>query len=104
MKRQGVSAKSDGPTYALLLACRSPRHQRAENTIAAAASQPRAYIGCAPQRKIGECISPNQENAAATKHQIEARPKLRSIVSVISAAMTSTRKRKPLPSPCTDDQ
>ena len=27
---------------------RSPRHQRAENTMKAAASQPLAYIGCAP--------------------------------------------------------
>ena len=65
----------------------------------AAASQPAAYIGCAPQWRMGECIKPNQEKTEAIKHQIAARPKFRSIISVMSAETTRTRKRNPLPSP-----
>src|SRR5208282_4648609 len=82
----------------------SPRHHRAEYTIAAATSQPAAYIGSAPQRSASECINPIQENAAAIMHQTAARPKLRSIASVTTEATTRTRNRNPLPSPRTDDQ
>jgi len=59
--------------------------------MTAEASHPAAYIGCARHCKIGECIKPNQENTDAIRHQMAARPKFRSIISVISALTTSTR-------------
>src|SRR5882762_1666390 len=92
------------PVAALGAGIESPLHQRAEYAIAPAANHPAAYIGWAPHRKIGECISPSQEKPEATVHQIAARPKFRSIISVIKEATTRTRNRKPLPSPWIDPQ
>ena len=87
----------------ILAAC--PPHHLAEKTIAAATSHPAAYVGSAFHRKVAECIRPIQENTAATRHQIAARPKLRSIASVISAVTTKSQGTgNPLPKPCTEDQ
>src|SRR5579883_2193337 len=81
-----------------------PPHDFADQTIAPAASHPSAYSGCAPQRIVAECIKPNQEKAAARRHQTAARQNRRSIDSVSAAATTSTKNKNPLPSPWTENQ
>src|SRR5260370_9088829 len=79
----GAESPLDHGFRSYLASARSPLHQRAENTMTAAASHPAAYMGCARHCKIGECIKPSQEKTDAIRHQTAAHPKFQSISSVI---------------------